>query len=702
MNPRFGANQLQNLVAKAGIRRRNDLIFCYYFSKVMIYFYSLYKKNWLLVSGALLLLLAAVSYALYVRYSFEIYPVVNFNSDDAVSLLFSNEMLKQHTLLPTWYSSTGLAWPFSKPESMILPLFLEFSSHWMACFRVAVAVDQLLMSVLVWWILGRAGLSRGLRLFFFCVLFASLSSRMAEQTVMIGGQIWFYAKMLLMSFLVFHCAYKSSSGGDQKAWRWFVAVFLVGAWLFVDASYISRMIPPLCAALAMLWVVWAGRRPSKAIVSVAGVLALAAISGMLVFNYLIPATTSYHLYSNKFVDINAAGANFLLFLQGLMDLFGASPPAGTGIYSISSIFWIVKLAILCITLLGPIWLLTQWRRLKSDFLRFLVIVFVGSFGLRALVYIFTGISVGSVATNRYFISVAFLGMTIMLLYFDKHWRALPLRLGSLATAVLLIAGSPLLVAKPTSQSTYQRLAQYLDAHDLEFGYATYWNAGVVTALSDDRVRIRQVTLRNGYVGPFRWLSSPRWYQGNLNNHQSFLLLKGTERKFNMSGLTPVLGKPIQTVNIGDYRAIVYPFDIAARLGWKLSVDEHLPAADRRASIQSTDAPVWSVKNHSWVIEVRVTNLGALPIGSNGSWPVNLGVHLLSANGHLLDNDYARAALPMIQPGKSTTLMFETPNDRANGKILEFDVVQENVAWFSGAGNHTLRVRVPQPPVHAGS
>lgn len=658
---------------------------------------TLCENGWLTALEASLWLAAIASFVLYLRYSFEIYPVLNFNSDDAASLLFSSEMLKQHTLFPVWYSSTGLAWPLNKPESLLLPLFLVFSSDWMTCFRVAVAIDQLLMSALIWWLLGRAGLSRALRLFFFCLLFASLSFGMAEQTVMIGVQIWFYAKILLISFLVFQCASVSHAVENHSASRWFVSVFLVGAWLFVDPSYVSRIFPPLYAALAMMWAVRTDRHPPKAIFSAAGVLALAAVAGRLVARYLIPATTSYQLYSHNFVDLNAAGANFLLLLRGLMDLFGATPPVGADVYSVATAFWVLKLAILCITLLGPLWLLTQWRGLKNDFLRFLVIVFVGSFGLRVLVYVFTGISVGSVNTNRYFISVAFLGMTIMLLYFEEYWRVLPTRVGSLAVAVILIAASPLLVAKPVHNSQYQRLTLFLEGQHLKLGYATFWNAGVVTALSDDRLRVRQVKLGNGYIEPHRWLASPHWYRGDAAGHQSFLLLEGTERAFDTGSLRALLGKPSAVKSFGDYRVLIYPFDLALRLGWKNRVDEKLPAGDRRVAMNTVGTPMWSAADHCWKVTVQLTNLGDLPIGSDGKWPVNLGVHLLDPAGKLLDNDYARVRLPMIGPGKSATVVFETPDSRANGNIVEFDAVQENVAWFHQTGSPVLRVGIPKTP-----
>src|SRR6185437_12631974 len=148
---------------------------------VMQIFHAQRADTGLRCIGALLLLAALISLGLYLRFSFEIYPTLNFQSDDAAALLFSSEVLKQHSLFPAWYNSTGILIPFLSPELSLLPILLTVSNHWMACFRIAVAVDQLLMAALVWWILGQAGLSRALRLFLLCFLFASVSSQMAQQ-----------------------------------------------------------------------------------------------------------------------------------------------------------------------------------------------------------------------------------------------------------------------------------------------------------------------------------------------------------------------------------------------------------------------------------------------------------------------------------------------------------------------------------------
>lgn len=643
-----------------------------------------------------------VSFALYLRFSFKIYPTVSFNSDDSAWLLLANEMLKQHSLFPHWYSSTAIQLPLTSPKLLLLPVLLAISEQWMACFRVAVAVDQLLMSLLIWWVLGRVGLCRALRLFLLCFLFASVSPHMAEQTVMIAGQDWFYAQMLLLAYLVYLCLQSESPGDGGVAWSRFVWLGGVTTILFIDRSNISQMLPPLIAAVIALWATRFDQRSSMLAATTLVVLILAAFAGEFIYRFLLPKAVSYHPISTTFVDLDSAGANLQLFVRGLLDLFGAAPVPGRNIYSISTIWWAVKLGLLGVVFLGPLWMLAQWRQLKSDFLRLLIVIFSVSLALRMLVYVFTGISAGAITTNRYFISVSLVGLSAILLYLGQHWRRLPTYAGALTVAAILAVGSPLSVARPAVPSEYQQIAGFLERHQLRYGYATYWNAGVLTALSDNKVQARQVLLRgDGTILPFQWLSSSDWYQGDPNLHESFLLLRGGERNFDLHKLKPSLGEPTRIESFGDYRVLVYPFDIAQRLGWGTSMQGRLASADRHADIRSIGKLTWSQSSHRWIVQLRVTNLGPLPIGSNAEFPVNLGVHLFNSNGQLLDRDYARAALPMIASGKAATLVFEFPDSRANGNIVEFDLVQEGVAWFSWSGNNPLRLQIPPAPASGG-
>jgi len=70
--------------------------------------------------------------------------------------------------------------------------------------------------------------------------------------------------------------------------------------------------------------------------------------------------------------------------------------------------------------------------------------------------------------------------------------------------------------------------------------------------------------------------------------------------------------------------------------------------------------------------------------------------LLSADGATRVSDFSRICLPMIEPGQSAQVVVTLPDNGVGGNIVEFDAVQEGVAWFGDAGGKTLRVSIPKP------
>ncbi len=87
----------------------------------------------------------------------------------------------------------------------------------------------------------------------------------------------------------------------------------------------------------------------------------------------------------------------------------------------------------------------------------------------------------------------------------------------------------------------------------------------------------------------------------------------------------------------------------------------------------------------------------LPSGT-GRGAVNLGVHLLDADGKLLNTDYFRRQLTdnparSVSPGEKIHVVFGLPLPEAGNYIFEFDLVSEEVTWFQLQGSETVRIRV---------
>lgn len=77
-------------------------------------------------------------------------------------------------------------------------------------------------------------------------------------------------------------------------------------------------------------------------------------------------------------------------------------------------------------------------------------------------------------------------------------------------------------------------------------------------------------------------------------------------------------------------------------------------------------------------------------------PVKLGLHLKSADGQLLNYDFGRAKMPpgrKVGPGETVEIPFRLAAPAEAGDyIVEFDMVSEEVCWFSSNG--ALIVAVP--------
>ena len=93
--------------------------------------------------------------------------------------------------------------------------------------------------------------------------------------------------------------------------------------------------------------------------------------------------------------------------------------------------------------------------------------------------------------------------------FSPLWRRAMLLLW---VSVILVSGVGRAVVKelPKTDSDAERLVDFLDANDYTYGYATFWNANVLTELSDGRIEVHSwahdYTPAVGDVNrPYRWL-----------------------------------------------------------------------------------------------------------------------------------------------------------------------------------------------------
>ncbi|MCR5782996.1 MAG: hypothetical protein K6G90_09725 [Clostridia bacterium] len=80
----------------------------------------------------------------------------------------------------------------------------------------------------------------------------------------------------------------------------------------------------------------------------------------------------------------------------------------------------------------------------------------------------------------------------------------------------------------TSNNNYA-IEEYLEAKGLTYGFATFWNAGPVTVISDNTIRVRNVNVNeDGTVTPYQYQSEDEWFIPQPDQDTYFLLLDSSE------------------------------------------------------------------------------------------------------------------------------------------------------------------------------
>jgi hypothetical protein len=516
---------------------------------------------------AALALLLAVFTIVHLRWSFGAFVAI-FNSDSAANVLYAREMLAQHSLLPQWNDSTWIFFPLIAPNLGLTALASTLVGDWFTAFRIGVAIDQALMLALLWWALGRGGLSRASRLFLLAFLVIGPSWQFLWQTTGIALKDWLLAWTVLLA-LCCHQAVQAETPASGRSWM--LLLIVVGTAVFADIGNAATLMPGLGAAIALEWLLANRRRAGKAWLLAGAGLVAGCILGQLVRATLL-ARNHYEPYAVGFTDLSEAGDHLGLFFHGLLKQFGAVPEAGTSPYSLRGVASGAKCMILLALVVLPVRLAFQPRRLARPLARMLAMACAASWAVGLYVYLFTGISAGVTGTARYFILELLLGVVVCLFHLEQ---CLPDRRAAAAVALALLAPfvltAPVLSA-PRPPSKDQFLAADLQRSGLVLGYATFWNANAPTVLASGRVQVRPVEFANGTVRPARWLSSDRWYAGDPTVRESFLLLDGAELKdSDLSAFHATVGEPSRRIELGHgYTALVYPGDLALRLGWNVN------------------------------------------------------------------------------------------------------------------------------------
>lgn len=521
----------------------------------------------------------------------------HFHADSAVANTLAQEIRDTGKFFPPkWRYANGDVWVLFL-HAFTVPVLAVLPNGYPAHAAVSLLGAALILAV-VWQLCTVASMSRRAHWAALALIACGVSPNMAEN--LFGQQA--YGILFWIGALILVAAWKFFQIKARLRYAWAaVALLLIflAAWGNPQRAFAYMVLPTLFGAVAAhllgTHAASAGPRgPSR------GAIALFAVAALIV-SVLGAREQHAALALNEGLDLLVVPVwlsfdgmmhNLLAALRGMLSLLGGLPQPGTPVVAAAGVLGAARFGAAIVVLCLLPWGL--WHALHSNHSGR---VYVGAAAAMSLVvslviYLTTTVAKASDAESIRYALPGLLGALLLLVpaLVDDASGRFKRAIGLLAAAVLVLSapfsygltdiGGLDMAAQDDANKTMATV-RFLRGQHAQYGYASYWNAGSTTVLSDHTVKIRQIVIANGLPRPQRFLSSDTWYEPANWSGPSFLFLsKAEDALINWHNMARLCGEPLRRVSYKDMVYIEYGHNIARDLPmWSLRPDVpmHFPA-----------------------------------------------------------------------------------------------------------------------------
>ncbi|MFC4820770.1 hypothetical protein [Dokdonella ginsengisoli] len=638
-----------------------------------------------------------------------------FHSDSAMKLLLGEEMARRFALFPRdWNYVNDIPTVF--PTLFAAPLSLLFAPS----FPLHAVVDLLAAACVLysaWFASREAGVDGPLRLLLPTALATGLSAPFSE--AVFGQSAYSGPVFVLLMLAGWTCRHLALQPGaaDLALRRARIGIAVViAAGVAGGPRGIATYSAPMLLALAGFHFfaapegeVWRRRLWNLLVV----VLAATVLGGLLFL--LLVSLVAYHsgAASQAFANDEQILHNLQLFASNWLALFDASAPPGRRFGGLAAAVYVSRVCVAAAVFLLPLALVSRLNQLASLPLRFLVLLHLALVVTTGYVLVFSTIQ-GQTGSPRYLVPCVATGLLATACWLHEAGRVRRVRtawLGFAMIAALLTLAPLQLVGKafldwrnPAAGlrgNPHDEIVAALRKAGLTRGYATYWNAGALTVLSGGDVRVAPVVFSPGSLpAPFHHLSAESWYAADWATGPSFLLLGGDESaELNRPTLRKLAGDPSETLRIGNFEVLVYPFNVGERIGYGAQPYVRLPkmtAQTCAAEFQPLETALALTAGEFGYLQVKAVNRSTITWSQNSLPYFNPGVRVSDLEGGQMSEH--RATLPeAVPPGGSVllTLPFRAP--AAGEYELRAGFVSEGDAWCGDLASNWVKIPLSVKP-----
>jgi hypothetical protein len=227
-------------------------------------------------------------------------------------------------------------------------------------------------------------------------------------------------------------------------------------------------------------------------------------------------------------------------IKGALDAIGYR--GGSRLFSFDGIVGVLTLLLAALSIYCVARLMKKRAYLEEYAQKFLLYFCIVSFLENFLVFVF----IRAEFASRYYIPVLIFSIPVFAVYLYSERAKVNKALAGLAVCVIFIVCgfNTIFVQYNEDGAGNERRSghiAYLENEEYVFGYSTYWNANILTELSNGQIEVANLRENLDQLTLYYWVSPKKLYDRDYHEGKTFLLLT-TEEENEFGKSMPVLDK----------------------------------------------------------------------------------------------------------------------------------------------------------------
>ena len=253
-----------------------------------------------------------------------------------------------------------------------------------------------------------------------------------------------------------------------------------------------------------------------------------------------------------------------LFLSHWTTLLGFNAAEGDPIFSADGIMNLLRIIVSLILIVAPIAATLLFSRIKDRGFRLIILYHWIMTTLIMMGYVFGALS----AANWRLSPIVGTAVLVTIMLCRWIYKATEVK-----RLVLIMMIPILMVGMGTIQAIFNMPANYkhhpllssvsstLKENDLTYGYATFWNANVLTVLSNSEAKVRNINLDETTYSRSLYQSQGKWYDDQPGQESYFVLASTHEYNLMNKSNHQLIIKAKKTIPLEGYYILVYDENI---------------------------------------------------------------------------------------------------------------------------------------------